>query len=301
MNTIARQPHKNFEAIARDLEATGDFKVLRRLMPREPSASAGSWERTGIIIDLETTGLNPAKDEVIELAAVKFWYGQDDAIIGVSSVFQSFSQPSSPIPPEVTRLTGITDEMVAGHKIDSTALETFIADAGIVIAHNAGFDRKFAERFWPAFENKNWACSATQIDWKGQGFSSAKLGYLLAESGLFHNAHRAIDDCHALLEVLARPLPTVSSTALATLLNRARRKSFRIWAENAPFDLKDVLKKRGYRWSDGSDGSPRAWHIEVDETERDAELDYLRREIYQRDIDLRRQAVTARERFSVRG
>ncbi|MCK9919139.1 3'-5' exonuclease [Microbacteriaceae bacterium K1510] len=299
-STLKHQRPPDFDDMARDLEATGDYKVLRRLVPREPSKATGLSERVGVIIDLETTGLDVAKDEVIEVAAVKFRYDQGDTISGVSGIFQAFNQPSGPIPAEVTRLTGITDDMVAGCKIDATALEAFIADAGIVIAHNAGFDRKFAERFWPAFETKNWACSATQIDWKAHGFSGAKLGYLLAESGLFHNAHRAIDDCHALLEVLARSLPESTSSALAVLLDRARRKAFRIWAENAPFDLKDALKKRGYRWNDGSDGSPRAWHIEVDESARETELDYLRREIYQRDIDLRCQAVTARERFSAR-
>lgn len=293
-------PAPDFDDMARELEATGDYKVLRRLVPREPNATGASSERIGLIIDLETTGLDPTKDEVIEVAAVKFRYDQNDTISGVSSIFQAFNQPSGPIPPEVTRLTGITDEMVAGCKIDDTALEAFVADAGIVIAHNAGFDRKFAERFWPAFETKNWACSATQIDWKAHGFGGAKLAYLLSEIGLFHNAHRAIDDCHALLEVLAHPLPASAGPALAVLLERARRRAFRIWAENAPFELKDQLKKRGYRWSDGSDGSPRAWHIEVDESIRDTELDYLRREIYQRDIDLRCQPVTARERFSAR-
>ncbi|AXK79397.1 3'-5' exonuclease [Pseudolabrys taiwanensis] len=286
--------------MARGLEATGDYKVLRRLVPREPSASVGPSERVGLIIDLETTGLDTAKDEVIELAAIKFRYDQSDAITGVTGIFQAFNQPSGSIPAEVTRLTGITDEMVAGCKIDADALVDFVADAGVVIAHNAGFDRKFAERFWPTFETKNWACSASQVDWKAHGFGGAKLAYLLSEIGLFHNAHRAIDDCHALLEVLAHPLPTNSASALAELLDRARRRAFRIWAENAPFDLKEVLKKRGYRWSDGSDGSPRAWHIEVDESIRETELDYLRREIYQRDIDLRCQAVTARERFSAR-
>ena len=293
-------PAPDFDDMARELEATGDYKVLRRLVPREPNATGAPSERIGLIIDLETTGLDPTKDEVIEVAAVKFRYDQNDTISGVSSIFQAFNQPSGPIPPEVTRLTGITDEMVAGCKIDDTALEAFVADAGIVIAHNAGFDRKFAERFWPAFETKNWACSATQIDWKAHGFGGAKLAYLLSEIGLFHNAHRAIDDCHALLEVLAHPLPASAGPALAVLLERARRRAFRIWAENAPFELKDQLKKRGYRWSDGSDGSPRAWHIEVDESIRDTELDYLRREIYQRDIDLRCQPVTARERFSAR-
>jgi DNA polymerase-3 subunit epsilon len=288
------------EGLAQRLEASGSYKVLRRLVLRECTPASDGSERHGIIIDVETTGLDPTRDEVIELGAVKFRYAEGDVVTGVSAVFQSFNQPSGAIPPEVTRLTGITHTMVAGHTIDGSALEAFIADASVIIAHNAGFDRKFAERVSPVFAHMNWACSATEIDWKAHGFSGAKLSYLLAESGLFHDAHRAIDDCHALLEILAGPLPATSSTALAALLDRARRKSVRVWAENSPFDLKDLLKKRGYRWSDGTNGTPRSWYVDVDEDRHSAELDFLRREIYQREVDLRSQVLTARERFSVR-
>jgi hypothetical protein len=42
-----------------------------------------------------------------------------------------------------------------------------------VIAHNSGFDRKFAERYWSVFERKAWACSATEIEWRKHGFAGA--------------------------------------------------------------------------------------------------------------------------------
>lgn len=85
---------------------------------------------------------------------------------GTSSRLQG---ASSPIPPEVTALTGITDDMVASQRIDETAVSAFVAEAVIVIAHNAGFDRKFAERY-PVFERKAWDCSATEIGWRRHGF-----------------------------------------------------------------------------------------------------------------------------------
>lgn len=139
-----------------------------------------------------------------------------------------------------------------------------------------------------------------EVPWRRHGFTGAKLGYLLGEFGLFHEAHRAVDDCHALLEILARPLPGTSTTALSALLAHARRPTVRIWAENSPFELKDALKRRGYTWSAGTDGLPRTWNIEVGEDQHQAELDYLKREIYQREVDIRCQSLTARERFSAR-
>jgi DNA polymerase-3 subunit epsilon len=288
----------SMEEIASRLEASGDYRILRRLRPRPTGAPAGADDKIGVIIDLETTGLDPVKDEPIELGMVKFAYSAAGEITAVVDVFQAFRQPTIAIPDEVTVITGLTDDLVAGHAIDDAAVAAFATDAHIVIAHNAGFDRKFAERFWPLFADKHWACSMLEIDWKALGLAGARLSYLLADAGLFHDAHRAVDDCHALLEILARPLGASSETGLGVLLGRARRRSVRIWAENAPFDLKDVLKKRGYRWSDGSDGSPRAWHIDVDQDDHPQEMDYLRREIYQREIDLRCRVLTAKERFS---
>jgi DNA polymerase-3 subunit epsilon len=289
------------ESLARRLEATGDYKILRRLVPRTPTpAPDGYTGKIGIILDFETTGLDPAKDEIIEVAMIKFQYSATDEITGVSDVFQSYNEPSIPIPALVTDLTGITNEMVAGHRIDIAALEAFVADANIVIAHNAGIDRKFAERLLPTFEHMHWACTQTEIDWHKHGFGGAKLGYLLADIGHFHNAHRAIDDCQALVEILAHPLPTTARSVFAELIDCARRTTARIWAQRSPFDLKEALKARGYRWNDGTDGRPKSWFIDVYEDKRDAEISYLKKEIYQREIDIECRSLTALNRFSNR-
>jgi DNA polymerase-3 subunit epsilon len=289
------------ESLARRLEATGNFKVLRRLVPRTPTpAPDGYTGKIGIILDFETTGLDPTKDEIIEVAMVKFRYAETDQITGVSGVFQSYNEPSISIPALVTDLTGITNELVAGHRIDNAALAAFVVDADIIIAHNASFDRKFAERLSPIFEHTHWACTQTQIDWRKHGFGGAKLGYLLADIGYFHNAHRAIDDCHALLEILAHSPPTMARTMFAELIDCARRTRVRVWAQGSPFELKDALKARGYRWNDGTDGRPKSWFIDVDEDKRDAELSYLKKEIYQRDVDIECRAMTALDRFSNR-
>jgi DNA polymerase III subunit epsilon len=246
-------------AMAEALAKSADYRVLRRLVPREIfTSSIGQNTKTGILLDVETTGLDQQKDEIIELGMVKFDYLPDGRIASVRDVFASFNEPSAPISLEVTALTGITDEMVAGQRIDEDAVSSFVDDAVIVIAHNAGFDRKFAERYWPIFQRKAWGCSATEVEWRKHGFEGSRLGYLLNGAGFFHQAHRAVDDCHALLEILALELPTTGTSALAVLLEKARKKTVRVWAEQSPFDLKDALRRRGYRWSDGRDGRPRS-------------------------------------------
>ncbi|MCK1285423.1 3'-5' exonuclease [Bradyrhizobium sp. 44] len=288
-------------AMADALAQSTDYRVLRRLIRRSPyTPAAGQEVRTGILLDTETTGLDCAKDEIIELGMVKFDYTADGRIVGVRDSFSAFNEPSAPISVEVRALTGITDEMVAGHRFDDAAISAFAESAPITIAHNSGFDRKFAERYWPVFEHKAWGCSMSEIDWRKHGFAGAQLGYLLNGAGFFHQAHRAVDDCHALLEILDFVLPTTGAPALALLLETARKPTVRVWAEQSPFELKDSLKRRGYRWSDGTDGRPKSWFIDVDETALADEIAFLRTQIYMQDVEPGVQRLTAFTRFSNR-
>ncbi|MBX3494513.1 MAG: 3'-5' exonuclease, partial [Parvibaculum sp.] len=240
----------HLETLAQTLEATGDYRVIRRLKPRPRTVPPpGTPLRLGLVVDVETTGLDPQRDEIIELAMTPFNYGLDGTIFSVGDSFQGLRQPSEPIGPEITAITGITNEMVAGRIIDPAVVATFAAPASLVIAHNAAFDRRFLERFSDVFSTKPWACSLSQIDWASEGFEGTKLAYLAQAAGFFYDRHRAMHDCLATVELLAMPLPRSGVTGLSRLLEGARAVSWRIWAENSPFDLKDVLKARGYRWN----------------------------------------------------
>ena len=107
--------------------------------------------------------------------------------------------------------------MVAGQVIGRARLESLVADADLIVAHNAAFDRPFCEALSAVFADKAWACSVSEIDWSGRGFEGSKLGYLVGQAGLFHDGHRAVDDCFALLEVLDRKgRGQASSTLLAS-------------------------------------------------------------------------------------
>ena len=295
------QDAADLEAMAAKLEAAGTYRVLRKLAPqpsREPPP--GTSVRQGLFVDTETTGLDPARDEIIELAMVPFTYGLDGEVYGVGEPFQQLREPAKSIPPEITAITGIDDAMVAGHSIDPDEVAHFAAPASLVVAHNAAFDRKFLERFCETFNTKPWACSMSEIDWAAEGYEGAKLAYLASGAGFFYEHHRAAQDCLAAIELLARVHPRSGRTGLAQLLERARRPTFRIWAENSPFDLKDVLKARGYRWNGEGTGTPRAWYIDVDDAAREAEVAFLKTEIYRGEIDLLVRRIDAYDRFSDR-
>jgi DNA polymerase-3 subunit epsilon len=227
---------------------------------------------------------------------IKFQYGRNGQIYRVLDTFNCLQQPSKPIPAHITAITGITDGEVAGHTIDPSAVKAFVSGAALIIAHNAKFDRPMCEATWPYFHGLNWACSLTQIPWKDEGHEGTKLGYLLKDYGYFHNGHRAIDDCRALLHLLAQPLSRSKRLAMTPLLDNARKTEFQLWAENAPFEFKDVLKGRGYRW----DGAARCWSIVLDEGALAAEEEFLLREVCPgRAVPFRRDKITARNRFSL--
>jgi DNA polymerase-3 subunit epsilon len=71
---------------------------------------------------------------------IKFDYSADGRIVGVRDTLSAFNEPSVPISAEVTELTGITNEMVAGQRIDAAAVTDFVDGSVISIAHNSAFD-----------------------------------------------------------------------------------------------------------------------------------------------------------------
>ena len=140
----------------------------------------------------------------------------------------------------------------------------------------------------------------SQVDWVAEGHEGVKLAYLVMSSGFFYERHRALNDCFAAIELLANVQPASGERAFAQLLERARQATWRIWAENSPFDLKDILKARGYRWNGEDNPNPRAWYIDVDDGLQAEEIAFLRKEIYLRDVELLVREITAFNRFSDR-
>ncbi len=290
------------EQMADALAESGDYRLTRRLQPRiEYHPPDDSPKLIAAVVDVETTGTDPERDKIIELGMCAFEYGrQDGRIYRVIGSWGWLEDPGIPIPPEITRLTGITDQMVARHRIDEDAVEGLLGKVVLVIAHHAAFDRAFLEQRLPAFTTKHWACSLSDIDWRAEGIRSSALEFIAYSLGFFHDGHRAENDCRATLHALSAPLPQSGRLALAVLLERARTKSWRLWARDAPIEVKDLLKARGYRWSPGDFGRPRCWFRDVSNAEKLAEVVWLRANVIDPDHEVWALPLTARDRYSDR-
>ena len=272
----------NFEEMASQLAAHPDYKVKRRLVPiLNFGTGTGGPSKRILVLDTETTGLDWRAEKIIELAMLAVDIDLQTGLpIGKVEVYEGFEDPGRPIPPEITKLTGITSQDVKGHQLDEATIKDMVERADLIVAHNAGFDRPFVENRLEVFEHKAWACSFAGIDWKAQGLGSAKLEFLCSELGWFYDAHRAQVDCHALLRVLSSPLKGAEEkplTGLQQLFKSAENARTIVKAFGSPFETKDKLKARGYRW----DAEARVWSTAVKSAEAlDAESAWLKAHVY---------------------
>ena len=289
----------NLEEVLTWLKAK-DYRVTRPFVERSFYSDATPPAKLvkAAILDTETTGTNPLTDKIIELGIVIVEYCPETGqVYRVLETFDDLEYPGMPIPPESTAIHHITDGMVQGKKINDKAVETLMADVSLVIAHNAFFDRGFVESRLPLFKKKSWACSYAQVPWKAEGMGSSGLEFLAYRFGFHYAGHRASIDCHALLEVLQSELPVSGTKVMKVLLEKARLPEVKVWALNAPFDNKDKLKERGYRW----DGERRLWSGFASQADLSIEIDWLRNEVFgNKAFKLELEKIDAFNRFTAR-
>ncbi|MEO9132005.1 MAG: 3'-5' exonuclease [Sphingomonas sp.] len=266
-------PGRDAECAAALLDAHPDYRVLRSLpaLDRLILPPPEGRVRTAIILDTETTSLDAATGSIIELAMCAVQFDGRGRIVAIGPVHDWLEDPGQPLPPEIAQLTGLSDADLAGQRIDDAAARALLSDGDLIVAHNARFDAAWIERRYPEHAGKAWCCSLADIDWRGHGFESRQLGALLGEvAGYFNTRHRADADVAALVALLAAPLSS-GRTACAEMILAAQRPTVRVIADGAPFEAKDNLKGRGYRW----DQQTRRWWIEVTINIADAECTWL--------------------------
>lgn len=157
--------------------ATETERVVRRFVPTitdlRPLIARG--DLLGSFCDTETTGVNTDTDQIVELSIVQFTFTANGHITGVGEARTWLEDPGMPIPPEATKVHGITDEMVHRKRIIDGEVNDTVADSAIVIAHVADFDRKMLEKRLPVFRALRWGCTAVDIPWADEGFEVESL------------------------------------------------------------------------------------------------------------------------------
>lgn len=162
-------------------------------------------ETTFVVVDLETTGIDPAADAITEIGAVKVRGGE------VVGEFATLIDPGRPIPARISRITGITDAMVRGRPGIEPVLSAFLEFAGssVLVAHNARFDMGFLRAAavaagipWPRFQVVDTVPLARRLVPREEA-PNHKLATLAALfSASTTPEHRALADARATVDVL---------------------------------------------------------------------------------------------------
>jgi DNA polymerase-3 subunit epsilon len=200
-------------------------------------------------LDLETTGTNKETCKIIEFAGKMTAIDKNNGeLIGIIDQYQSFNDPEESITPQITRITGITNEDVKGHSLDWELISQMIDKADIIVAHNASFDRAFMDRYLPLSKDKVWGCSLKDINWVKRGFNARGQEILCIWHGFYYESHRAMYDVDALIHLVTYEVEGQNKASLE-LISNSTKPVYKIAAVNSPFETKDLLKARKYRWN----------------------------------------------------
>jgi ATP-dependent DNA helicase DinG len=191
-----------------------------------------------VALDIETTGLDPDKDAILEIGAVRF-NGRR-----VEGDWSQLVNPGRPVPPMITQLTGITNEMVAKapplQQVLGELVEFVNHDA--ILGHNIKFDLSFLRRHHIFALNDTldtYDMAAVLLPNAGR-YSLSALAHTLAVP--FPTSHRALDDARTTHSVYIRLLEIALHLPLDVLAEIVRKGENIDWGANIPFQ--EVLKLR---------------------------------------------------------
>ncbi len=174
-----------------------------------------------IIVDLETTGLEPNLDSIVEIAAVKVVNGE------VVDEKTHLVNPHIFIPQETTDITGITTEMLAGAPEFKELIDEyldFFGDEGVFVAHNVEFDYGFfnshLRRMGRSELNNPYLCTFKLAKTVHPNLPRYGLGTLAETFKIdLPQAHRAIHDARATAELFLKFTKALEAGGLKELKN----------------------------------------------------------------------------------
>ncbi len=209
-----------------------------------------SQSQTDILIlgvDIETNGLNPQNDEITEVGAILYHWGEKRAISTLGEVVRV----ENAIPAEIEKLAGISNKLATQHgsekEVTFALLDILMSRATYLMAHNAEFDRSFLSQVCPHASQRPWLCSQKHVPYPAD-YKSQRLGHLAMEQGFLNPfPHQAVSDVQTMLRV-------VSQYNLNEIVYRSQAKKVYLHAafdrQDPNFETKkELAKKLGYKWN----------------------------------------------------
>ena len=205
-----------------------------------------------LIVDCETTGLDPATDRLIEVGAVLFDVGDRAVLSQVSTLLPVRENPVE----RINRIAARTAQGTPAAVIEQAKelVRTLAVHADAYVAHNVAFDSKWL----PELGDKRWICTMEDVRWPRARKGHPSVVSLALDYGVpVWAAHRALTDCTYLTQVMER------EPALETLLAAALEPRQHYVAE-VPYDQRQLCKDAGFVWDRQV---PKAWSKKLSATE----------------------------------
>ena len=207
-----------------------------------------------LVLDTETTGLDPNTCKMIELAAVQYHVETKTVLGSIQTLIYNHENPCESINNiSVAALEAARD--LHGPYYDT--LRHMAQTSDYIVAHNAEFDKGFVDKAIGDL-GKPWICSKKDLRFPRAG-KSRRLGHLAYDHGIpVLNAHRSLDDVNILVSLLG----VLTPEELISQIEDAKLPKF-LWEAKTTYDQKELPKAAGFFW----DAGVRAWRKNMNDKE----------------------------------
>ena len=211
--------------------------------------------RTILIVDVETTGLEPETGKLVEVGAALFDVQHRAVLSQVSTLLPVRENGAEHINGIRAEMTQAAPEAVLKQAKELVRALSVHADA--YVAHNAAFDSKWL----PSFRDKPWICTMEDVRWPRAKKGHPSVVSLALDYGVpVWAAHRALTDCTYLAQVMERE-PELEMLLAAALEPR------QYYVAEVPYDQRQLCKDAGFVWDRQV---PKAWSKKLSATEAEA-------------------------------
>jgi DNA polymerase-3 subunit epsilon len=211
---------------------------------------------TLLIVDVETTGLDPQQDHVIELGAILYSVSHHCVLQQLSTLFPVRDNEAEGI----NHISSQASQEVKDFKLVLQQFQSWVEIADFLVAHNASFDSQwFGYGILPSID-KPWLCTYQDFVWqknyKPTNLINTALNYGVGVS----QAHRALTDCQLIASIFDRVGAEFKQFEhlLEKAVKRSREPLITVVAK-VDYDKKDLAKKQNFKWN----ANKRVWEKEI--------------------------------------
>ena len=266
-------------AFIKTLKKVNGLITLNQCKPPFPELLISNGESLNItFLDTETTGTNRLNDEIIEIAIKEIEFEKDSGkIIKITNQYESFNEPSKEIDDKITKLTGIDNKTVKNKLIDWNEIDSILKNTIYLLLIMQSLIEHLLIDIQVLVHLKYGVVPLMILIGLKKGSLVQKQELLCYWHGFYFEAHRAMNDVDALIQLLIHP-HYGKNRPILELIKNARKTRFKILVSNFPYNeqKKDKIKGDGYKWST----IDKIWYKEVDENDLILEKKYLSSVIY---------------------